>query len=450
METNQLEIKKTILLQDYTIINSSIKEMKLDDIKDSISNLVASNTDLNDSKYIRTEMEEITGYGNTKEMEKFLKNHKKELNLTENQLLYINPYDKIMEIINETVDKYEFDKRKGNLNQNLNETNLFYKKNQVENNLFKLWKENIEDQFEFTPIFDKDEFKLFIDESHVNISDNKIYDLGKKYNIEVITTEIENIYPSYEKNNIDELKDICLKKGNVEYEIVDYKKLDEKNTISYFALYRHDIDKYNENGAISTLILESKEDTELKNKFSFVNNILLFPNLITELENKFPEYKDKIENSLENSDKIEVEFPNINDDFFELEKAYTKEVEVLKKAIKERIYNGVENIMGEMVSIVKMNSFLEEQTPLYLQQELQYRTFQTKELLEKDDSYLLITELKDNIKKHLPDVLENVEGIKSINTETFREKMENLLLKTEKENIEEKQKTHFKEKEKEL
>lgn len=450
MEISQLEIKKTILLQDYTIINSSIKEMKLDDIKDSISNLVASNTDLNDSKYIRTEMEEITGYGNTKEMEKFLKNHKKELNLTENQLLYINPYDKIMEIINETVDKYEFDKRKGNLNQNLNETNLFYKKNQVENNLFKLWKENIEDQFEFTPIFDKDEFKLFIDESHVNISDNKIYDLGKKYNIEVITTEIENIYPSYEKNNIDELKDICLKKGNVEYEIVDYKKLDEKNTISYFALYRHDIDKYNENGAISTLILESKEDTELKNKFSFVNNILLFPNLITELENKFPEYKDKIENSLENSDKIEVEFPNINDDFFELEKAYTKEVEVLKKAIKERIYNGVENIMGEMVSIVKMNSFLEEQTPLYLQQELQYRTFQTKELLEKDDSYLLITELKDNIKKHLPDVLENVEGIKSINTETFREKMENLLLKTEKENIEEKQKTHFKEKEKEL
>ena len=105
--------------------------------------------------------------------------------------------------------------------------------------------------------------------------------------------------------------------------------------------------------------------------------------------------------------------------------------------------------MGEMVSIVKMNSFLEEQTPLYLQQELQYRTFQTKELLEKDDSYLLITELKDSMKKHLSDVLENVEGIKSINTETFREKMENLLLKTEKENIEEKQKTHFKEKERE-
>ena len=54
------------------------------------------------------------------------------------------------------------------------------------------------------------------------------------------------------------------------------------------------------------------------------------------------------------------------------------------------------------------------------------------------------------IKKHLPDVLENVEGIKSINTETFREKMENLLLKAEKENTAEKQKTHFKEKEKEL
>ena len=450
MEISQLEIKKTILLQDYTIINSSIKEMKLDDIKDGISNLVASNTDLNDSKYIRTEMEEITGYGNTKEMENFLKNHKKELNLTENQLLYINPYDKIMEIINETVDKYEFDKRKGNLNQNLGETNLFYKKNQVENNLFKLWKENIEEQFEFTPIFDKDEFKLFINESHVNISDNKIYDLGKKHNIEVVTAEIEEIYPSYEKNNIEEIKDISFKKGNVEYEIIDYRKLDKENTINYFALYRHDIDKYNENGAISTLIIESKEDTELKNKSSFVNNILLFPNLVTELENKFPEYKDKIENSLENSDKIEVEFPNINDDFFELEKAYTKEVEVLKKAIKERIYNGVENIMGEMVSIVKMNSFLEEQTPLYLQQELQYRTFQTKELLEKDDSYLLITELKDSMKKHLPDILENVEGIKSINTETFREKMENLLLKTEKENIEEKQKTHFKEKEKEL
>lgn len=450
MEINQLEIKKTILLQDYIVINSSIKEMKLDDIKDSISNLVAGNTDLDNSKYIRTEMEEITGYGNTKEMENFLKNHKKELNLTENQLLYINPYDKIMEIINETVDKYEFDKRNGNLNQNLDENNLFYKKNQVENNLFKLWKENIEEQFEFTPIFDKDEFKLFINESLVNISDNKIYDLEKKYNIEIITTEIGDIYPSYEKNNIDEIKDISFKKGNVEYEIIDYKKLDEENTINYFALYRHDTDKYNENGAISTLILENKEDTELKNKFSFVNNNLLYPNLITELENKFPEYKEKIENLLENRDKIEVEFPNINDDSFELEKAYNKEIGVLKKAIKERIYNGIENIMGEMVSIVKMNSFLEEHTPLYLQQELQYRTFQTKELLEKDDSYLLITELKDSMKKHLPDILDNIDGIKLINTETFREKMENLLLKAEKENTVEKQKTHFKEKEKEL
>jgi len=195
--------------------------------------------------------------------------------------------------------------------------------------------------------------------------------------------------------------------------------------------------------------LENKEDTELKNKFSFVNNNLLFPNLITELENKFPEYKDKIENSLENSDKIEVEFPNINDDFFELEKAYTKEVEVLKKSIKERIYNGVEN-MGEMVSIVKMNSFLEEQTPLYLQQELQYRTFQTKNLLEKDDSYLLITELKDTMKRHLPDILENVEGIKSIYTETFREKMENLLSNKEKENIEKTERNILKEKEREF
>ena len=180
-----------------------------------------------------------------------------------------------------------------------------------------------------------------------------------------------------------------------------------------------------------------------------MNNNLLFPNLITELENKFPEYKDKIENSLENSDKIEVEFPNINDDFFELEKAYTKEVEVLKKSIKERIYNGVEN-MGEMVSIVKMNSFLEEQTPLYLQQELQYRTFQTKNLLEKDDSYLLITELKDTMKRHLPDILENVEGIKSIYTETFREKMENLLSNKEKENIEKTERNILKEKEREF
>ena len=75
MELNQLEIKKTILLQNYTILNSSIKEMELDDIKDGISNLVASNTDLNDSKYIRREMEEITGYGNIREMESFLKNH---------------------------------------------------------------------------------------------------------------------------------------------------------------------------------------------------------------------------------------------------------------------------------------------------------------------------------------------------------------------------------------
>ena len=106
--------------------------------------------------------------------------------------------------------------------------------------------------------------------------------------------------------------------------------------------------------------------------------------------------------------------------------------------------------MCEMVSIVKMNSFLEEQTPLYLQQELQYRTFQTKNLLEKDDSYLLITELKDTMKRHLPDILENVEGIKSIYTETFREKMENLLSNKEKENIEKTERNILKEKEREF
>ena len=64
--------------------------------------------------------------------------------------------------------------------------------------------------------------------------------------------------------------------------------------------------------------------------------------------------------------------------------------------------------------------------------------------------FIITIETISPMKKHLPDILENVEGIKSINTETFREKMENLLLKAEKENTIEKQKTYFKEKEKEL
>lgn len=51
------------------------------------------------------------------------------------------------------------------------------------------------------------------------------------------------------------------------------------------------------------------------------------------------------------------------------------------------------------------------------------------------------------MKKHLPDILENVEGIKTINTETFREKMEILLSNKEKENIEKRERNIPKEKE---
>lgn len=64
--------------------------------------------------------------------------------------------------------------------------------------------------------------------------------------------------------------------------------------------------------------------------------------------------------------------------------------------------------------------------------------------------FIITIETISPMKKHLPDILENIVGIKSINTETFREKMENILSNKEKENIEKTERNIPKEKEKEF
>ena len=117
---------KIVLLQEHLIIFSSIREMKLDDIQKELGQFVASSDSKKDNKSIyRTEMEELTGYGDTRKMETFLKNHKDDLNLTESQLLHVNPYDKIDEIIDNGFKKFENDLREGKIDTDIKNENFF-------------------------------------------------------------------------------------------------------------------------------------------------------------------------------------------------------------------------------------------------------------------------------------------------------------------------------------
>ena len=197
---------KTVLLQEQLIIFSSIEEMKLDDIQKELGEFVASSDSKKDKRSIyRTEMEELSGYGDTRKMESFLKNHKDDLNLTESQLLYINPYNKVDEIIDNGFKKFENDLKEGKIDIDKKNENFFLKKQNVELDLFELWKNKEESRFEVTPIYDKDEFKFFISESHVNLSDNKIYELGEKFGIEVIVSDIPDMYKQVNDNGVDKI-----------------------------------------------------------------------------------------------------------------------------------------------------------------------------------------------------------------------------------------------------
>ena len=253
---------KTVLLQEQLIIFSSIEEMKLDDIKKELGEFVASSDSKKDKRSIyRTEMEELSGYGNIRKMESFLKNHRDDLNLTKSQLLHINPYDKIDEIIDNGFKKFENDLREGKIDTDIKKENFFLKKQNVELDLFELWKNKEESRFEVTPIYDKDEFKFFISESHVNLSDNKIYELGEKFGIEVVVSDIPDMYKQVNDNGVDKITDIQFKKGNIDYEILDYKK--QNSDVSTLEIYRHETDVHLREGGISTLIFKNTVDPEL-------------------------------------------------------------------------------------------------------------------------------------------------------------------------------------------
>ena len=278
---------KIVLLQEHLIIFSSIREMKLDDIQKELGQFVASSDSKKDNKSIyRTEMEEVIGYGDTRKMESFLKNHKDDLNLTENQLLHVNPYDKIDEIIDNGFKKFENDLREGKIDTDIKNENFFLKKQNVENDLFELWKDKEESRFEVTPIYDKDEFKFFISESHVNLSDNKIYELGEKFGIQVVVSDISDIYKQVKDNGVDKITDIQFKKGNIDYEILDYKK--QNSEISTLEIYRHETDVHLREGGISTLIFKNTVDPELNLSVKEYNGVLLNNTLINQITHFFP------------------------------------------------------------------------------------------------------------------------------------------------------------------
>lgn len=419
---------KTVLLQEQLIIFSSIGEMKLDDIQKELGEFVASSDSKKDKKSIyRTEMEELTGYGNIREMESFLKNHRDDLNLTKNQLLHINPYDKIDEIIDNGFKKFENDLREGKIDTDIKNENFFLKKQNVELDLFELWKNKEESRFEVTPIYDKDEFKFFISESHVNLSDNKIYELGEKFGIEVVVSDIPDMYKQVNDNGVDKIIDIQFKKGNIDYEILDYKK--QNSDISTLEIYRHEVDVNLRKGGISTLIFKNTVDPELNLSIKEYDSTLLNNTLINQITHFFPEYKEEIESVIKNVDEIEK-----ND--------RENEVDILKKSVKERIYANVEK-MEEKVSINDMNMFLEENTLSYLNKEFTYRDYSIK---DEETSIIEIENLKKDIQKELPNISEIEDGIKVIDTTNFKEKMEERLAQKE---IEKEDKTINKAKEKE-
>lgn len=419
---------KTVLLQEQLIIFSSIAEMKLDDIQKELGQFVASSDSKKDKRSIyRTEMEELTFYGDTRKMESFLKNHKDDLNLTKNQLLYINPYNKIDEIIDNGFKKFEDDLKEGKIDTDIKKENFFLKKQNVELDLFELWKNKEESRFEVTPIYDKDEFKFFISESHVNLSDNKIYELGEKFGIEVVVSDIPDMYKQVNDNGVDKIIDIQFKKGNIDYEILDYKK--QNSDISTLEIYRHEVDVNLREGGISTLIFKNTVDPELNLSIKEYDSTLLNNTLINQITHLFPEYKEEIEDVIKNVDELEK-----ND--------RENEVDILKKAVKERIYTNVEK-MEEKVSINDMNMFLEDNTLNFLNKEFTYRDYSIK---DDETSIIEIENLKKDIQKELPNISEIEDGIKVIDTTNFKEKMEERLAQKE---IEKEDKTVNKAKEKE-
>ena len=419
---------KTVLLQEQLIIFSSIGEMKLDDIQKELGKFVASSDNKKDKKSIyRTEMEELTFYGDTRKMESFLKNHKDDLNLTKNQLLYINPYNKIDEIIDNGFKKFEDDLKEGKIDTDIKNENFFLKKQNVELDLFELWKNKEESRFEVTPIYDKDEFKFFISESHVNLSDNKIYELGEKFGIEVVVSDIPDMYKQVNDNGVDKITDIQFKKGNIDYEILDYKK--QNSDVSTLEIYRHETDVNLREGGISTLIFKNTVDPELNLSIKDYDSVLLNDTLINQITHFFPEYKEEIESVIKNVDEIEK-----ND--------RENEVDILKKSVKERIYANVEK-MEEKVSINDMNIFLEENTLSFLNKEFTYRDYSIK---DEETSIIEIENLKKDIQKELPNISEIENGIKVIDPTNFKEKMEERLAQKE---IEKEDKTVNKAKEKE-
>lgn len=419
---------KTALLQEQLIIFSSIREMKLDDIQKELGEFVASGDSKKDNKSIyRTEMEELSGYGDTRKMESFLKNHKDDLNLTKSQLLHINPYNKIDEIIDNGFKKFENDLREGKIDTDIKNENFFLKKQNVELDLFELWKNKEESRFEVTPIYDKDEFKFFISESHVNLSDNKIYELGEKFGIEVVVSDIPDMYKQVNDNGVDKIIDIQFKKGNIDYEILDYKK--QNSDISTLEIYRHEVDVNLREGGISTLIFKNTVDPELNLSIKEYDSTLLNNTLINQITHLFPEYKEEIEDVIKNDDELEK-----ND--------RENEVDILKKAVKERIYTNVEK-MEEKVSINDMNMFLEDNTLNFLNKEFTYRDYSIK---DDETSIIEIENLKKDIQKELPNISEIEDGIKVIDTTNFKEKMEERLAQKE---IEKEDKTVNKVKEKE-
>lgn len=404
---------KTVLLQEQLIIFSSIGEMKLDDIQKELGEFVASSDSKKDNKSIyRTEMEELVGYGDTRKMESFLKNHKDDFNLTENQLLHVNPYDKIDEIIDNGFKKFEDDLKEGKIDTDIKNENFFLKKQNVELDLFELWKNKEESRFEVTPIYDKDEFKFFISESHVNLSDNKIYELGEKFGIEVVVSDIPDMYKQVNDNGVDKIIDIQFKKGNIDYEILDYKK--QNSDVSTLEIYRHETDVHLREGGISTLIFKNTVDPELNLAIKDYDGVLLNDTLINQITHFFPEYKEEIESVIKNVDEIEK-----ND--------RENEVDILKKSVKERIYANVEK-MEEKVSINDMNMFLEENTLNFLNKEFTYRDYSIK---DEETSIIEIENLKKDIQKELPNISEIENGIKVIDTTNFREKMEERLAQKE-------------------
>ena len=284
---------KTVLLQEQLIIFSSIGEMKLDDIQKELGEFVASSDNKKDKKSIyRTEMEELTFYGDTRKMESFLKNHKDDLNLTKNQLLHVNPYDKIDEIIDNGFKKFENDLKEGKIDIDKKNENFFLKKQNVELDLFELWKNKEESRFEVTPIYDKDEFKFFISESHVNLSDNKIYELGEKFGIEVVVSDIPDMYKQVNDNGVDKITDIQFKKGNIDYEILDYKK--QNSDVSTLEIYRHETDVNLREGGISTLIFKNTVVPELNLSIKDYDSVLLNDALINQITHFFQNIKKKL------------------------------------------------------------------------------------------------------------------------------------------------------------